>query len=68
MTVKTAIANGLSKQDAGYSARIEKSLAQIKSIQKEIAARRTAGLKTRKRIDRDLKAIQAVIERVQATL
>ncbi|PYJ83747.1 MAG: hypothetical protein DME22_14980 [Verrucomicrobia bacterium] len=67
MTSKTATANGLSKQDANYLARIDRCLGEIKTIHEDIVRKRTEGRKTKARIDRNLKEIQAVIDRVEAT-
>lgn len=68
MTTKTATANGLSKQDAKYLALIDKYLAEIKAIQEDMARKRTAGRDIVRRIDRNLKEIQTIIDRVEATL
>ncbi len=67
MTTKAATANGASKEDARYLALIDKDLAEIKAIQKDIVRKRTEGRKITARIDRNLKAIQAIINRVAAT-
>ena len=67
MTTRTAAANGLSKQDANYLARIDRCLGDIKSIQHDIVHKRTEGRKVKARIDRNLRRIQAVIDRVEAT-
>lgn len=68
MTTKTATANGSSKQDANYLARIDRYLGEIKTIHHDIVCKRTEGRKVKNRIDRNLKEIQAVIDRVEATL
>ena len=68
MTTRTATANGLTKQDANYRARIERYLGDIKSIHQDIVRKRVEGRKTKARIDRNLKEIQAAIDRVEATL
>ncbi|MDA1274646.1 MAG: hypothetical protein O2960_11440 [Verrucomicrobia bacterium] len=68
MTTKTTTANGLSKQDANYLARIDRCIGEIKTIHHEIVRKRTEGRKVKTRIDRNLKEIQAVIDRVEATL
>ena len=68
MTTRTATANGLSKQDANYLARIDQCLAEIKTIHHDIVRKRVEGRKTKARIDRNLRDIQAVIDRVEATL
>ena len=67
MTTRTATANGLSKQDANYLARIDRCLGDIKSIHHDIVRKRTEGRKVKARIDRNLRGIQAVIDRVEAT-
>ena len=65
MTTRTATANGLSKQDSNYLARIDRCLGDIKSIHHDIVRKRTEGRKVKARIDRNLKEIQTVIDRVQ---
>ena len=67
MPTKTATVNGLSKQDANYLARIDRYLGNIKSIHQDILRKRTEGRKVKARIDRNLREIQAVIDRVEAT-
>ena len=68
MTTKTATANGLSKQDAKYVTLIDKYLAEIKAIQEDMARKRAAGRGITRRIDRNLREIQTIIDRVEATL
>lgn len=68
MTTKTATANGLSKQDAKYLALIDEYLAEIKAVQEDMARKRTAGRDIVRRIDRNLKEIQTIIDRVEAAL
>lgn len=68
MIARTATANGMSKQDASYLARIDRCLGDIRSIHQDIVRKRTEGRKVRARIDRNLKEIQAAIDRVEATL
>ena len=68
MTTKAAAANGLSKQDAKHLALIDKYLAEIKAIHEDMARRRAAGRDITRRIDRNLREIQAAIDRVEATL
>ena len=68
MTTRTVTANGLTKQDANYRARIERYLGDIKSIHQDIVRKRVEGRKTKARIDRNLREIQAAIDRVEATL
>ena len=68
MITRGAAAHGLTKSDANYLARIDEHLREIKAIQKDIVRKRTAGRKVTSRIDRNLKGIQNIIERVQATL
>ena len=65
MTTRTATANGLSKQDSNYLARIDRCLGDIKTIHHDIVRKRTEGRKVKARIDRNLKEIQTVIDRVQ---
>jgi pyruvate-formate lyase-activating enzyme len=67
MTTKAAIANGASKEEAKYLPLIDKYLAEIKAIHKDIVRKRTAGRKITARIDRNLKEIQATLDRVAAT-
>ena len=66
MTTRTATVNGLSKQDASYLARISRCLGDIKSIHHDIVRKRTEGRKVKARIDRNLRGIQTVIDRVEA--
>jgi len=68
MTTRTATANGLSKQDANYLVRIDRCLGDIKSIHHDIVRKRMEGRKVKARIDRNLREIQTVIDRVEATL
>ena len=68
MTTRTAAANGLSKQDANYLVRIDRCLGDIQSIHHDIVRKRTEGRKVKARIDRNLREIQTVIDRVEATL
>ena len=67
MTTKAATANGVSRENAKCLALIDKDLAKIKAIHKGIARKRGEGRKITARIDRNLKEIQAVINRVAAT-
>jgi len=66
--MKSTIADALSKRDEDYLARIDRSLGQIKTIHRDIVRKRSAGRKVKVRIDRHLKEIQAIIDRVEATL
>ena len=68
MITKAATANGGTKEDARYLALIDRDLAEIKVLQKEIARERGRGRKVTAGIDRTLKEIQGIIDRVQATL
>ncbi len=68
MTTKAVAANGLSKQEVKYLGLIDKYLTEIKAIQEEMARKRVAGREITRRIDRNLKEIQAIIDRVEATL
>ena len=68
MTTKVGTANGMTKGDAKHLASIEKYLAEIKNIQKDLVQRRADGRKVTARIDRNLKEIQTIIDRVEATL
>jgi len=67
MTTKTTAANGLSSDEAKHLPLIDKYLAEIKTIEKEIVRKRKAGQKTMSRIDRNLKEIQTILDRVAAT-
>lgn len=58
----------MSKQDEKYLGLIEQCLAEIKAITVETARKRTEGRKVMARIDRNLKDIQTVIDRVAATI
>ena len=68
MTTKTAAANGVSNEEAKYRPLIDRDLAEISAIGEDIARKRAVGRKVTARIDRNLKQIQAIIDRVQATL
>ena len=70
MTTKGAIANGLrpSKADAKYRELIDRYLAEMRTIHKDIVRMRRNGRKVTARIDRNLKEIQATLDRVEATL
>jgi hypothetical protein len=68
MTTKAAAANGIRDDEVKYLPLLDKYLAEIKTIQKGIARKRKAGRKTVARIDRNLKEIQTIIDRVEATL
>ena len=68
MTMKAATANGLPKGEARYLALIDKHLAEISTVQKDIIRKRIQGRKVTARIDRNLKEIQTIIDRVEATL
>ena len=68
MTTKATTANGQNKADARYSALIDKYVGEIKRIQKDIVRVRHAGRKVTAQIDRNLNEIQAIIDRVEATL
>ena len=68
MTTKATTANGQTKAEARYSALIDKYLGEINRIHKDIVRRRLAGRKVTAQIDRDLKGIQTIIDRVEATL
>jgi hypothetical protein len=68
MTTRTATGSGLSKQDVNYLARIDRCLGDIKSIHHDIVRKRTEGRRTKARIDRNLRGIQTVIDRVEATI
>ena len=68
MTTKAATANGASKGDAKYLALIDEDLAKIDAIRKDIARSRTAGRKVQASIDRKLKEIRGILNRVEATL
>ena len=68
MTTKTATTNGLKREDAKYLALIDEDLAKIDAIRKDIARKRTAGRKVQASIDRKLKEIRGILNRVEATL
>ena len=68
MITKAAAANGMTREEAKYSAWIDRDLAAIEAIQKEMARDRGRGRKVTAGIDRSLKEIQVIIDRVQATL
>ena len=58
----------MSKQDEKYLGLIDKYLAEIKAISLDTARKRAVGRSVMARIDRNLKGIQTVIDRVEATL
>ena len=68
MTTKAVTAEGLGRQDLNYLARIEESLREIKTVHKEIAARRTGGRKIAASIRRQHEEIQTILRRVEAAL
>ena len=68
MIMKAAAANGGTREETKYSALIDRDLAEIEAIQKEMARDRARGRKVTAGIDRSLKEIQAIIDRVEATL
>ena len=47
---------------------IDKHLSEIKAVRKSIVQERTEGRKATARIDRNLKEIQTIINRVEASL
>jgi len=69
MTTKS-MANGLTsgKAEAKYRELIDKYLAEMGTIHKDIVRMRRDGRKVTARIDRNLKEIQETIDRVEATL
>ena len=68
MITKAAAPSNGTKQDVKYLALIERDLAEIKAIQNEIARERGRGRNVTAAIDRTLTEIQAIIDRVEATL
>ncbi len=68
MTTKTATTTGLTREDAKYLALIDEDLAKIDAIRKDIARSRTAGRKVQASINRKLKEIRGILNRVEATL
>jgi hypothetical protein len=68
MKTKAGVMEGLNRQDMNYLARIEESLREIKTVQKQIAARRVAGRKVSGSIRRQHEEIQTVLNRVEAAL
>lgn len=68
MLTKATTLNGSAKTDAKYLALIDKYLAEIKAIHEDNARKQSAGQKVMARIDRNLKEIQAIIQRVEAAL
>ena len=66
--ISKAIAAESEKNDSEYLALIEEHLAEIGSISKEIAQKRSAGRKVQISIDRKLKEIRQILNRVEATL
>lgn len=65
---RNATTNAMSKQDEKYLGLIDKCLAEIKAISLDTARKRAEGRSVMARIDRNLKGIQTVIDRVEATL
>jgi hypothetical protein len=68
MKTKAGVMEGLNRQGLNYLARIEESLREIKTVQKQIAARRVAGRKVSGSIRRQHEEIQTVLNRVEAAL
>ncbi|MBI3851340.1 MAG: hypothetical protein HY298_13850 [Verrucomicrobia bacterium] len=68
MTTKAVTANGASRQDANYLARIDSCLREIKAIHKDIVGKRTEGRKVSAIIRRQHEEIQTILDRVEATL
>jgi len=68
MTTKETSADNLAQNDAKYLALIDEHLGEIKTIHRNVARKRAEGQKIGARIDRNLKQIQAIINRVEATL
>jgi hypothetical protein len=68
VTAKTTTANGVTKEEAKYLALIEEDLAKIDAIRKDIARKRAAGRRVQASIDRKLKEIQEILNRVEASL
>ena len=68
MLTKATTLDASAKSDAKYLVLIDKCLADIKAIHEDNARRRSAGQKVMARVDRNLKEIQAIIQRVKATV
>ncbi|MEO7297283.1 MAG: hypothetical protein ABI042_01755 [Verrucomicrobiota bacterium] len=68
MTTKETSADNLARNDAKYLALIDEHLGEIKTIHQNVVRKRAEGQKIGARIDRNLKQIQAIINRVEATL
>ena len=68
MATKAATANGSTKADSNYLARIEEYLTRIKAIHKDIARERAQGRKVAAEIRRQQKEIQSILDRVEASL
>ena len=60
--------DGLNRRDLDYLSRIEESLREIKTVQKQIVSRRVAGRKVAGSIRRQHEEIQTVLRRVEAAL
>lgn len=56
--------NGLTKSEWNYRERIGDSIRQLDVIHKDIVRKRLSSRKTKARIDRKLKEIQTIIDRV----
>ncbi|MBI2925052.1 MAG: hypothetical protein HYY24_05030 [Verrucomicrobia bacterium] len=68
MTTRAATANGLTKGDAYYLARIDECVREIDAIRKNIARKRAEGRKVSANIRRQQKEIQTILTRVEAAL
>ena len=68
MTTRSATANGLTSAEANYRERIGESFRELDVIFKDIVRKRLAVRRTKARIDRKLKEIQTIIDRVQGDL
>jgi hypothetical protein len=68
MITKAAMAVRSEKEQSRYSALIDEHLVEIDAINKKIVQQRTAGRKVQASIDRKLKEIRLILDRVEATL
>jgi hypothetical protein len=64
MMTKTALSRNAIDSDDKSSPLIAAYLAEIKTLRKEMAAKRASGRKTLARIDRNLEQIQTTLSRV----
>ncbi len=66
--MKETTAEVSTRDDAKYLTLIDERLCEINAIHRDVARKRAEGKKIGARIDRNLRQIQTIISRVEATL